>query len=377
MPRRNKGPRLHWRVDKDIWEIRWFEHGRKRSKSTGTGKRGEAEKALAEFIVGNVRPIGPSDPAYRKLSDVLGDYADEHGPHVSSPATLGYSIDALIPYWGSKTVQEVNEVTCRGYNRIRQDSGVKPGTVARELNVLSAAINHDWKQGRVLRNAPIWRPKTPKRKERWMSRKEVADLLRQAKRIPMNKGGEHMRLFILLSLYTAARKSAILELRWHQIDLDRGIIDLNPPGREQTSKTRPVISISKRLNTFLRYAKRRSGTDTGYLFTWRGRPIRDIKKSFHATACKAGFVTGWERSDKIARHVTKEGYKVTFVHPITDVTPHVMRHSMISWIIAKGVSAQKVARFVGHSDSRITEAIYFHHDPEYFADVMAAMGRVS
>lgn len=66
----------------------------------------------------------------------------------------------------------------------------------------------------------------------------------------------HLPLFILLALYTGARKEAILSLRWPQVDLQRNLIDFNPPGRERTSKGRPIIPIPRRLMTFLRLAAR-------------------------------------------------------------------------------------------------------------------------
>ena len=99
-------------------------------------------------------------------------------------------------------------------------------------------------------------------------------------------------------------------------------------------------------------------------------PVKDVKKGFHAIACQAGFVTHWIKSKKTGP--TKDGLKVSWIHPVTDVTPHVLRHTAASWMVQRGVSFAKVARYLGHSDSRTTEQIYAHHAPDYLEDARAA-----
>ena len=47
----------------------------------------------------------------------------------------------------------------------------------------------------------------------------------------------HLKAFVLWGLGTAARPDAILDLHSNFIDLDNDIVELNPPGREQTKKS--------------------------------------------------------------------------------------------------------------------------------------------
>ena len=64
--------------------------------------------------------------------------------------------------------------------------------------------------------------------------------------------------FITLAMETAQRKTAILELKWEQVDFERRIITFNPYGRNQTIKRRPPIPTSSRLIPLLtRYHKER------------------------------------------------------------------------------------------------------------------------
>ncbi len=270
---------------------------------------------------------------------MLAAYGEERGPLVADPARLGETIEALIPFWGKLTVSAVREDTCQAYCDHR---GVMPGTSRRELTTLRAAVNHDYNRGRLTATVPVWMPPKPDPKDRWLLRDEAAALLRAARR--RKKGRLHLPLYILIGLYTGARKKAILTLRWPQVDLDRGLIDFNPPGRMRTSKGRPIIPIPRRLATFLRLARRR-GHETGYVIHYQGGPVGDVKRSF-GHACKdAG---------------------------LDDVTPHTLRHTAASWMVQKGVSFAKVARYLGHSDSRTTEQVYAHHAPDYLEDARAA-----
>jgi hypothetical protein len=54
----------------------------------------------------------------------------------------------------------------------------------------------------------------------------------------------HLRMFLLPLMGTAARPQSVLELTRIQCDLDCGLIDLNPPGRTETAKRRPVVPVA-------------------------------------------------------------------------------------------------------------------------------------
>jgi len=265
-------------------------------------------------------------------------YLRERAPHVADPDRMGYAVQALIPFWGERPVSDITETTCREYAVYR---GVKPGTARRELGALRASIEHDVRHNRLTKAPYVWMPKRPESKDRWLTRNEAARLLRAAKT-------PHIRLFIRVALYTGARKEAILSLRWSQVDLDVGIINFNIPGREKTKKVRPIIPIPDRLLPVLRRAKRRASL-TGYVIQWNGKPVADVKHAIQRTCERAGL----------------EG-----------VTPHVFRHTTISWLAQKGVPFPEISRYVGHEDSRTTERIYAHHAPDFLFRIRSSFGSV-
>lgn len=56
-----------------------------------------------------------------------------------------------------------------------------------------------------------------------------------------------MLIFLLIAANTLARPAAILDLGPAQFDATHGLLDLNPPGRTQNKKFRPIIPVTPTL----------------------------------------------------------------------------------------------------------------------------------
>ena len=267
--------------------------------------------------------------------------------------------------------------TCRAYERYR---GKKPGTIRREQGVLRAAINHARKEGRLTRAVTVFMPRKPDGKDRWLTTPEAAALLRRARQDPRCR--LHLPLFILIGLYTGARKEAILSLRWPQVDLDRGRIDLNPPGRQRTSKGRPIIPIPRGLLWFLRKARER-GSDVGYVVNRDGRKVGDVKRAFATAAIRAGLcepVLGDDGAPVLKPATRANGAPVLdaagnqILRPVVraTVTPHTLRHTAGTWMAQRGVPMWEIGGFLGHSHERTAE-LYSHHSPDHLARAREAL----
>ncbi len=332
MSRRNQGPRLAFRAERGVYYIVWTEAGRSKRSSTGTGDIERAQEMLARFLDGRrAHGPGPADPSGYAVLICLENYGREHAATTAAPDRIGYAIDALATFWSGRVVADVTRETCRAYGRNR---GVSAGTLRRELGTMRAAINHEVREGRLTRPVHVWLPAKPEGKDRWLSREEAASLLRATRQEP--KVRLYLPLFVLIGLYTGARKEAILSLRWPQVDLERQRIDFNPPGRARTAKARPVIPIPRRLLTFLYMARKRGG-DLDYVVKCHGRPVKDIKRAFGSAARRAG---------------------------VLPCTPHTMRHTAGTWMAQRGVPLFEIAGYLGHSHQRTSE-LYSHHCPDH------------
>jgi hypothetical protein len=158
MPRRNIGPKLHFRKDRGSFYIVERIRGRKCQYATGTADGEEAKAIFAEWITGRRKPAtGASDPAQILVADILTVYAQERGPNVVGRETLANAITWLADSFNGKTVAEAPGHVA-AYLRRRNKAA---GTMRRELGVLQTAINYAHQKGRLTRAVAIELPEAP------------------------------------------------------------------------------------------------------------------------------------------------------------------------------------------------------------------------
>lgn len=237
---------------------------------------------------------------------------------------------AMRAFWERIDPALIDEAMCRKYRASRTTAN--DGTVRLELMLLSSALGRAFGKDKPV----LWLPKPPQRVTRHLTQDEFH-------RFMSGIVAPHARLYVMLGIFTLARPSAILELEWVQVNLARGLIDLNPRGRLQTKKYRPVVPINAMLRGELEraYATR----DSENVISRGGEKIASIKKAFQAAS---------QRST---------------VH----ATPYTLRHTGCIWAAEQGVPMSELAQMLGHDDSRTTEKHYGRYSPTYLRRVADAV----
>jgi len=351
MPRKAKGPRLYWRRDKQVWLIR--DTGRS-DISTGTSDRTDAEKRLSAYIASKDTVSGTRRADAITVGEVLDIYGQEHAATTAAPERIGFAIDALLAFWGALTVADVKGETCRRYakSRVRRfkDGKSQPiadGTIRRELNVLQAAINYCHKEGYLVSPTTVTLPIKPPSRDRWLTRDEAARLIWAAYRSPK---GKHLARFILIALYTGTRKEAILGLGFMPstasgwIDLERGVMFRRGAGERETTKRRKPVRLTRRL---LSHCRRWYSSGSNWAVEVDGQRVGDVKTAFAYARRKAG---------------------------LSDVTPHTLKHTAITWAIQKGLTVEDAADYFDTSAETIRKT-YYHHSPHYQDRALAILER--
>ena len=236
---------------------------------------------------------------------------------------------------------------CRDYAKSRFALGRKPWTVHTELSRLRHCLIWAAKS-KLIASAPfVWVPSKGASRKRVLSYDEARLLIASA-------GDPHILLFILLALTTGARHTAILDLEWDRVDWDRGTIqyneDLPPdPMSKASRKGRATVPMGAVVREALKLAHR--GRQTDHVIEHGGRRLQSVRDGFANAVERAGL-------GHYDPHPTKPD---TMVFK-TDVTPHVIRHSVATWMRTRGDDFHKIAQMLGHTDSKTSELIYTHTD---------------
>ena len=197
-----------------------------------------------------------------------------------------------------------------------------PTAARRELEELQAAL----KLG-GLDHRHITLPPQPAPRDRFLTRAQANRLLEHCR-------AYHLRLWCLIAMTTGRRMRAILNLTWDRVDFDRGVLDFDEPGRKITKKRRGAVPFGGSLVAALQDARQLAVTP--YVVEYRGSKIGNIGQSFRAAAKEAG--VPW-------------------------ACPHVIKHSVISWLAEDGRGVDEIAWYTATSPDTVRR-IYLKRNPD-------------
>ena len=344
MPNPQKPARLWLRKRNDGSPATWFIlHGGRQFSTGCTALEVEAaETAIATFIAENRKP----DTRQRDLdripcADVLSLYLDSL-PDNSSRPTRVIHIANLDGFWGDRMLDTVTATNCRAYVAHRP---VKPATARLELKTLQTAINFWHKESPLSAVPRVTLPPAAPPRERVLNRKEVAALLRAARKQRQNHyvEGAHVSRLIRLCLATGSRSGAMLALGWMPqvkggwIDVENGIIYRRAAGEANSSKRRPPTVLVERDRQMCQRWKA-SDAEKGIkaVIHYKGQPVKKLRRSWTAVvkAAKLG----------------------------PEVTPHTLKHTAVTWMVMDGMPLLTISRITG-TDVVTLERVYAHYMP--------------
>lgn len=202
---------------------------------------------------------------------------------------------------------------------------------------------------------------------REFTREELLRLLRAVEEVEGKGGGGEWKLLFLLGIYTGQRLGDCCTLKWSDVNLVRGIIQLIPRKTRKHMKGVPVtIPIHQALRETLERVKERDGERRVYvlptLAEWylggeHWRLSRGLEEIFR----RAGIKTS----------IRIEGRKTA----TPDATFHSLRHSFVSFAVNGGVPLPVVQTIVGHTSNAMTRH-YYHENEDVLRKAIAAIPSV-
>lgn len=342
MPRRQKEG-IYTRKDSPYWWASYTDgRGERTRRSTGVpvgeGGRQEAEALLAKWKVEAHqqrmwgKKEGESELA-PTFDEVMLAYIKGHKTRSSDKRRLEV-LKQLYPFFSGKRMDEIGDMDVKEYVRTRSRT-VAPGTINREIGVMSAACNYcrhelGWK---IDNPAQGKRLKEPEGRVRWLSQDEAERLIEAARatRAPW------LADFIQVCLYTGMRKSEVTGLTWDRVDLSRRLVLLET-GTTKSGKRRSVplhSAAAEALENRLAWRNERCPGSPWVFCNSKGRRVKDMRQGFASALRRAG---------------------------ITDFRQHDQRHTLASWMVMSGVELMTVRDMLGHASVTHTQR-YAHLHP--------------
>ncbi len=321
------------------WYRTWFDAGTRqtRRQSLGVEDFDRAHELLAQWVTFNVL-MHRAEPQRVKLADVFTRYYQEHAVEKASAVSIRRHLFlALELVDGDPFVSDFGTLPQERLIAALRKRDYAPGAVKRIMTSVKAAVLWAWKREIITSHPPFVSVEDGEPRERVLSIAEMAALWDAAEQ-------SHLQAFIMGLICTMARPSAVLDLTVFQCDLDRGIIDMNPPGKERTKKRRPVVPMASALRPWIQAAD-------GHLVTYRGKSVEKLNAAWRTAREAAGL------SD--------------------DVVPYSIRHTMATELRARGVPELEIAGILGHHMPNFrTTGRYAKYAPNYLGAARQAIDEI-
>ncbi len=318
--------------------VQWTPRHSRRTKVVSTGIEGRADAPpegavawLDDFISAMDAP--PAEPT---IGDLIDARLREAEGRVTGLKKMGEFASQLKRRIGHLHPDDWTPQRNARYIRERGS----PASARRELQELrSAFLLHSHTKPGFWPPRVKYPPERPPR-EHYITRAQCARLMEAAKQ------AFHVHIFILIARTTGRRKGAILDLTWDRVDLERRLLDFDNPDRILTKKRRGIAMVAPYVVAVLAQAKELAQSD--YVVEYAGRGVADVKKGFRLAVERAG-LPDW-------------------------VTPHILKHSVISWLAEDGYSTDYISDMTD-TDQKTVRRIYRKINPASLEDMAESLAR--
>ena len=258
---------------------------------------------------------------------------------------LGYCV--LADLSRSVITDKLDLVAKRTVERVDKQTGTKRSVPisASRVNRYIATLSHvctvatnewEWLEDNPFRK--IKKLPEPRGRIRFLDEEERTALLEACKNAPY----PHTYLIVVLAISTGMRKSEILNIRWRDIDLERGQIVLH----ETKNKERRVVPLTGHALSLVCEHKKIRRIDTDMLFpSQRGDKAYEIKRSWEGALKEAG---------------------------IKDFRFHDLRHTAASYLAMNSASLAEIAEILGHKTLAMVKR-YAHLSEAHTSSVVTSM----
>lgn len=320
---------------------RWKQKSKQGFKSKHEAK--EAEEKLLEQVRDLPRPIDTSMAgiSLSAFCDVYLDY--KKSITEGTKRTYRMAVKSL----GSLAERPINKITFLELQKVINEWQMKPGTQLLYKSKLSAMYKAAVKPFGLVNHNPVADIEIPRQREKRNPRIISEDTMKQI----ITDAPDDVRMAVLLGWYTGMRRGELLALTWDDINFTESTINVN---KQLDATEHAVVARTKSYNG---------------------------KRSIPAPAVLLAALKKYRTS-----HVLRLDKKL-FPHPVNlyqkmlarmqkhGASPHYLRHSYATRLVASGVDIRTVAALMGDNVQTVIST-YVHYTDDMRAAAAHDIARI-
>lgn len=331
-----------------VWWVRYYRNGVRHEESSGSAKKGDAERLL-KLREGDIARGVPITPKVGRLTfdeaaaDVVNDY------RINGKRTLGHAERRiklhLEPVFGGRRMAAMSTSDVRAFVASRQAAGASNGEINRELTLLKRCFSLAMKAGKLLAKPHIPLLEEDNIRTGFFERQEFEDV---REHLP-----EYLKGVFTFAYLTGWRvPSEILTIEWRQVDREAGTVRLDPgstknrKGREFPFGSMPELKAVMDARWKATKEVQAKSIVCPYVFHRDGRPIRDYRGAWRTAVEQAG---------------------------LPGRIPHDFRRTAVRNLVRAGVSEHTAMMLTGHK----TRSVFDRYDIINAADLRDAVAKLA
>lgn len=323
----------------------------------------QAAKNLKREVDQGRDPMGQrhADRAAPTMNDLWEHYELEHLPRKAIRAQADERsmwLKIILPRLGKMRLAAIDHDTI---DALHQDITKIRGTPVRAnrvVEVLRRAFNLAIRSRWLEANPATGVRRNPEEKRsRYLNKAEITALA-----CALNEHSEPTSAnAIKLLMLTGARRNEVLTATWDQFDLDNGIWTKPSAHTKQRRVHRVPLSgpalqlLAEIKGQAVPTADANGRQAAPYVFPGiDGKPLTDIKRTWHSVCCKAGLAKQIEKEGRDGKIIKdKNGEPVMIWQPTVRI--HDLRHSFASILVSAGASLPLIGQMLGHTQVQTTQ----------------------
>ena len=320
---------LYKREGSEVWWIDIRHAGQRIRRTTGTTDRAAAQKVHNNVQVELWTAVPDTDGrTWGEAVQLWCDARERNDAELLSLAKFGRGFPdrALNAVTKEAIVEALGFVVATStYMRYR----------AMILSILNLARKADW-----ITKVPA----LPLRKER---KKKSKDWLTPEQWLTLKvELPTHLKTVAEFAVETGLRQANVLNLRWAQLSIERKVVWIEAD--EMKANVAHVVPLN---DAALAVLAEQQGQHAEFVFTYSGRPIKEIKTAFIKACVRA----------KLGTVAVEDGHR-----HYKGFTWHGLRHTWATWHVQNGTPLDVLQKLGGWSDLRMV-MLYSHHSPGHLA----------